>query len=366
LVLRQKMATINQNKARLTPKVDKNNMSNYREIVLAHYCQGIPKLSDFEIIEKPIPEPEEGEFRLRHIWNSVDPGTRGRLSGVASYSPPLGIGSPIESFSVGVIEKSRHPSYPEGMYVAVGGGWKTHSIQTGEGYVVPISGSARALPLSYWIGVLCVPGLTGWFGLKNTQFKQHDQVLISSAAGPVGATAGQLAKAWGAKRVVGIAGADEKCDWLVNEAGFDAAINYKTTDDLDAQIRQTMPDGVDLLFDNVGNDMVNRVLPMMNLNGRICISGQVADYNLPLEDTPGIVNTKYFITHRLTMRGLLVFDYAAEFGDTFKQLAGLIATDKLNVKEERYQGIETTAEAFCGLFTNQNFGRRVVQVSDEE
>ncbi len=335
-----------------------------RQVVLAAYCDGPPQPSDFEIVSVPMPEPRDGQFRVRHIWNSVDPGTRSRLSGGDSYAPALPLGKPIDGFSAGVIDASRHPDWPEGTQVFCAGGWRSHSIQTGKGFIGRIPPSP--LPLSYWIGVLGVPGLTAWFGLTETgRFREGDHVLVTSAAGPVGATAGQLAKAWGAGSTVGIAGSDEKCAWLSNEAGFDTVINYKTSSDLDAAIRAALPDGVDLLFDNVGNAMVNRVLPMMRPKGRICISGQVADYNLPPEDTPGIVNTKPFITHRVLMQGLVVFDFARGFSDALGQMAAMIADGRIKLKEERFHGIETMPEAFCGLFRGENFGRRVVQVGEE-
>ena len=225
---------------------------------------------------------------------------------------------------------------------------------------------AVPLPLSLWIGVLGVPGLTAWFGLKSVaKFIAGDRVLVTSAAGPVWATAGQLAKAGGAEQVIGIAGSDTKCQWLVDEAGFDHAINYKSVDDLDQAISAAFPDGGDLLFDNVGNAMVNRVLPKMRLNGRICISGQVADYNLSPDETPGIVNTKPFITHRVMMQGLVVFDFAKEFGVALNDMATLICKGQLKLKEDRFDGIEAMPEAFCGLFRGENFGRRVVKVGEE-
>jgi NADPH-dependent curcumin reductase CurA len=179
----------------------------------------------------------------------------------------------------------------------------------------------------------------------------------------VGATAGQLAKAWGASKVVGVAGSDAKCRWLVDEAGFDAAINYKAVADLDAAIAAEFPKGVDVLFDNVGNAMVNRVLPLMAMHGRICISGQVADYNLPADQTPGIVNTKPFITHRVNMQGLVVFDFARGFPEALTTMAGMIASGALKTQEERFRGIAAMPEAFCGLFRGENTGRRVVDVS---
>ncbi|MEL6724359.1 MAG: NADP-dependent oxidoreductase [Pseudomonadota bacterium] len=337
-----------------------------QQIVLRQYCEGAPKPEDFELVEKDAPIPNPGQFRVRHIWNSVDPGTRSRLSGGDSYAAALPLGKPIDGFSVGIVDVSEHEQFPVGTKVFCAGGWRSHTIQNGKGFIGAVP-DAVPLPLSLWIGVLGVPGLTAWFGLKSVaKFQEGDRVLVTSAAGPVGATAGQLAKAGGAEQVIGIAGSDTKCAWLVEEAGFDHAINYKTVTDLDAAISEAMPKGVDLLFDNVGNAMVNRVLPNMRLNGRICISGQVADYNLSPEETPGIVNTKPFITHRVLMQGLVVFDFAREFPVALNEMATLIGKGDLRLKEERFDGLDKMPEAFCGLFRGENFGRRVVQVSAED
>ena len=335
-----------------------------RQVCLARHCVGVPAESDFTLMEGPLPEPRDGQFRVRHIWNSVDPGTRSRLSGTDSYAAALPLGQPIDGFSVGVVEATRNDEWNEGTLVYFAGGWRTHSIQTGRGFIgrIPETG----LPLSYWIGVLGVPGLTAWFGLKTVAgFKERDRVLVTSAAGQVGATAGQLARAWGASDVLGIAGSGAKCDWLVSEAGFDSAINYKASDDLDAEIGAILPEGVDILFDNVGNAMINRVLPKMRLNGRICVSGQVADYNLSDEEVPGIFNTRPFITHRVRMQGLVVFDFAREFPAALTELSDMISAGKLAVREERFEGIEKMPAAFCGLFRGENFGRRVVRVGEE-
>jgi NADPH-dependent curcumin reductase CurA len=336
-----------------------------QHVALTTYCEGPPKLSDFTVQMADAPTPRDGQFRVRHVFNSVDPGTRSRLSGGDSYAAALPLGNPIDGFSVGVVDLSENADYPVGTKVFCAGGWRTHSIQNGKGFIGKVP-NVPGIPFSLWIGVLGVPGLTAWFGLKTVaRFKAGDRVLITSAAGPVGATAGQLAKAGGAEQVIGVAGSDTKCKWLVEEAGFDHAINYKTTPDLDAAIREAMPKGVDVLFDNVGNEMINRVMPMMRLNGRICVSGQVADYNLTPEETPGIVNTKPFITHRINMQGLVVFDFAREFPVALNEMATLIGKGELKLKEERFEGIEKMPEAFCGLFRGENFGRRVVKVGDE-
>ncbi len=333
-----------------------------QQIVLDQYCDGAPLPENFRLETASIPEPGEGRFRVRHIFNSVDPGTRSRLSGGDSYAPALPLGNPIDGFSVGVVEASHNADYPEGTEVYFAGGWRTHSIQSGRGFIGKVPKESR-LPLSLWIGILGVPGLTAWFGLKSiARFQAGDRVLVTSAAGPVGATAGQLAKAGGAGQVIGLAGSDAKCAWLVEEAGFDKAINYKATPNLSVAIGDAMPDGVDVLFDNVGNAMINRTLPLMRQNGRICISGQVADYNLSPSDTPGIVNTKPFITHRVRMQGLVVFDFMPAFAEALEAMSAMIQAGDLTYREDRFVGLETMPEAFCGLFRGDNFGRRVVQL----
>ena len=335
-----------------------------KHIVLKSYCDGLPKPTDFALEETETPSPGEGQFLVRHIWASVDPGSRARLSGRDSYTGALPLGETMGGFNVGIVEASNHPDWPVGTKVTCAGGWATHSLQNGRGFLAKIPDAVN-LPLSYWIGVLGVPGLTGWFGLKRVgEFKEGDRVLVTSAAGPVGATAGQLAKASGAAQLVGIAGTDEKCDWLVREAGFDAAINYKTVAGLDAAISEHFPKGIDLLFDNVGNTMVDRCLPKMRPNGRVVISGQVADYNLAPKERHGIQNTDVFITHRIKMQGLVVFDDARQFPEALTAMAGMIAKGELKLKEDRFEGVENMPEAFCGLFTGDNFGRRVVKVGD--
>ena len=335
-----------------------------QQVVLARYCDGLPVPEDFRLETRPKPDLREGQFLVRHAFSSVDPGTRSRLSAEASYAPPLDLGRSIDGFSVGTIEASENEKWPVGQTVFCAGGWKTHSIQTGKGFIGKVPDTP--LPLSLWIGVLGVPGLTAYFGLKRVgEFKPGAHVLVSSAAGPVGATAGQLAKAWGAERVVGVAGSDTKCAWLKDTAGFDETINYKDVPDLTASIREAMPKGIDVLFDNVGNGMIERCLPQMRMNGRIVVSGQVADYNLDPKDTPGIHSTRPFITHRVRMEGLVVFDDAPNFGEALNEMAGLIGGGKLAYKEERFQGIASMPEAFCGLFRGENFGRRVIQFHEE-
>lgn len=336
-----------------------------KHIVLKSYCNGLPELENFALEEVAIPALQDGQFLVRHIWASVDPGTLSRLSGRDSYTGAQQLGEGMGGFNVGIVETSQNPDWPVGTKLTCAGGWATHSVQNGRGFLAKIP-AGIALPLSYWIGVLGVPGLTAWFGLKRVgDFKEGDRVLISSAAGPVGATAGQLARAGGAAQVVGLAGSDRKCRWLVEEAGFDAAINYKTVADLDTAISEHFPKGIDLLFDNVGNTMVDRCLPKMRLHGRIVNSGQVADYSLAPHERHGIQNTDVFITRRVKMQGLVVFDDARQFPEALTAMAGMIVSGQIKLKEDRFAGLETMPEAFCGLFRGENFGRRVVQVGEE-
>lgn len=335
-----------------------------RYIALKAPVEGAPQESDFLFEEMPAPELEDGQFLAENIYISVDPGMRTRLSGGASYAPPIEPGGLIDGFTIGRVTESRNPTFAEGTWVTMGGGWATHSFFGGRGFAIPLPDIG--IPRSLFLGILGIPGMTSYFGLKRVgQFEEGVHVLVTSAAGPVGATAGQLAKHWGAASVVGIAGSDAKCDWLTGEAGFDAAINYKSESDLSAAIAAALPKGADILFDNVGNAMIERCLPLMRRNGRIVISGQVADYNVPLSERDGIFNTGEFIGKRLAMQGLVVFDDMMQFPEAQKEMGGLIAEGKLKFKEEIFEGLKALPGAFCGLFKGENFGRRLVKLGDE-
>ena len=333
-----------------------------RRIVLAAPAEGAPNAATFRLEEAPLPALAEGHVLTRTLYCSADPGTRSRLSGGASYAPPLKVGETIDSFCVGEVIESANPRFAAGDIVALGGGWAEHVVFPGRGYIQKIP--HRRLPLSYWIGVLGVPGMTAWFGLKRVaQMKEGARVLVTSAAGPVGATAGQIAKAMGA-RVVGVAGGAEKCAWL-RAAGFDAVIDYKAEADLAAAIKAASPEGYDVLFDNVGNAMIDRVLPLLRMGGRIVVSGQVADYNLAPDEVHGIQNTRYFIASRLRMEGLVVFDDLRGFAAAQEELGAMIEAGAVRVREERFEGLARAPEAFIGLFAGSAFGRRIVQVGSE-
>ncbi len=338
-----------------------------RRIVLARHVQGAPKPDDFGLETTDTPALAAGQFLARTLAVSVDPGTRSRLSGGASYAAGLKIGDTVDGFCVARVVDSLHPGFTPGDLVTAGAGWCDHFISDGRGYLarLPAADAGPSPPLSAWIGVLGVPGMTAYFGLKRVaQMQAGARILVTSAAGPVGATAGQLARIWGASRVVGVAGGARKCAWLRETAGFDAVIDRRAEGDLSAALRAAMPEGVDVLFDNVGNAMIDLVLPLMRRGGRIVVSGQVADYNVAPQDRVGLRNTAPFITHRLRMEGLVVFDDLKAFPAAQSELAELIAGGRLAYVEERFYGLESAPEAFCGLFRGENFGRRIIHLAE--
>lgn len=337
-------------------------IDNMQRIVLKRHIDGVPTPDDFGLEELPPPPVDEGRFLVRNHYVSADPGTRSRLSPGASYAPPLPPGATVDGFAVGRVVISHHPRYPVGTLVTHGGGWATHSLSSGRGYcyAVPDVG----VPQSAWLGLLGVPGMTAWFGLRRVADIQPTQsVLITSAAGPVGAAAGQFARRMGAARVVGLAGTAEKRAWLTGACGFDAALDYRSAT-LEADIHAALPDGIDLLFDNVGNAMIDRLLGQMRLRGRIVISGQVADYNLPPDQVPGIRNTREFIARRLRMEGMVVFDDLPDFPKAQAEVSALLLEGAVHHREIIGLGLKSLPELFCGLFTGGDFGRRIASLGE--
>ena len=329
--------------------------------VLASRPDGKPKLENFRLEDVRLPDPGEHELLIRTEHHSVDPGMRGRLSG-DSYTAALPVGETIDSAMVGVVEASNNEKFAVGDRVTGGFGWVTHAISNGRGIqkLDPAIYHGKLRPTAA-IGVLGIPGLTSYFGLLDLgQPKEGDTVLISSAAGPVGATAGQIAKMKGAC-VVGIAGSQEKCDY-VKGLGFDDCFSYRGAD-LRTAIAAACPGGVDIYFDNVGGDMLDAAILNMKEHGRIVVSGQVSEYNRAENELRGIRNVTRFITHRLRMEGLVVFDYFKQFREAQAEMAGWIHEGKLVYTEDVSDGIEGSAAAFIGLFEGENLGRRLIKVS---
>ena len=331
-----------------------------RRVVLAAHIAGLPRESDFAIDSVDQAPPAEGEVLVRNHFVSVDPGMRGRLSGKTSYAPPVPLGGVVGSATVGRVIASRNPAFAEGDWVAGAFGWQEMGLSNGRGLRRVPGGP---IPPSAQIGVLGIPGLTAYFGLLDIGAPETGEtVLVSTAAGAVGSAVGQIARIKGA-RTVGISGGPAKCRWLVDELGFDAAIDRLAEPDIAAAVARECPDGVDVFFDNVGNALVDAVLPLMRLHGRIVISGQTADYNLKPEERVGLKNTRAFITHRLKMQGLVVFDYAGDFPLAWAELTGWILDGRLRYREDIVDGLEALPGAFVGLFQGENFGRKLARLT---
>ncbi|MDB5479023.1 MAG: 2-alkenal reductase [Caulobacteraceae bacterium] len=331
-----------------------------RRVVLAAHVSGMPRESDFRIDAVDQPPPGEGEVVVRNHYVSVDPGMRGRLSGEASYTAPVPLGDVVGSATVGRVIASNNDAWPVGEWVAGAFGWQELGLSPGGRGIRRIP--EGPIPPSAHIGVLGIPGLTAYFGLLDIgQPKPGETVLVSTAAGAVGSAAGQIARINGAS-TVGIAGGQAKCRWLTEELGFDAAIDRLAEPDMAAAVARECPDGVDVFFDNVGNSLIDPILPLMRQHGRLVISGQTADYNLGREERVGLKNTRSFITARLKMQGLVVFDYAREFSKAWTELTGWIQDGRLKYREDIVDGLESLPAAFVGLFQGQNFGRKLARL----
>ena len=335
-------------------------MTEYKRWTLAKHPSGVPSEDCFALESFTPDAPQDGQVLIKTHYFSLDPGMRGRLSG-DSYAAGLKIGDTIESAGIGEIIASKSERFAVGDMVMGGLGWT-------QALAHPDRGLQKLDPalfddkvaMTATIGVLGVPGLTAWFGLQDLgQPQAGETLLISSAAGPVGATCGQIGKTLGLS-VIGIAGGADKCAYLT-DLGFDAVIDYKAEDNLVNAIEAAAPDGVDIYFDNVGGEMLDAAILNMKPKGRIVVSGQVAEYNR--EKPVGIRQTTRFITHRLRMEGLVVYDCAKQFPEAQAAMAALIRDGKLAYKEDISDGIEDAPRAYAALFAGANFGRRLIKAT---
>ena len=335
-------------------------MTEYKRWTLAKHPSGVPSEDCFALESFTPDAPQDGQVLIRTHYFSLDPGMRGRLSG-DSYAAGLKIGDTIESAGIGEIITSKSERFAVGDMVMGGLGWTqalTHPDRGLQKLDPALFDDKVAMTAT--IGVLGVPGLTAWFGLQDLgQPQAGETLLISSAAGPVGATCGQIGKTLGLS-VIGIAGGADKCAYLT-DLGFDAVIDYKAEDNLVNAIEAAAPDGVDIYFDNVGGEMLDAAILNMKPKGRIVVSGQVAEYNR--EKPVGIRQTTLFITHRLRMEGLVVYDYAKQFPEAQAAMAALIRDGKLAYKEDISDGIEDAPRAYAALFAGANFGRRLIKAT---
>ncbi len=333
-------------------------MTEYLKWTLAKHPTGVPNADCFKLETFTPDAPQDGQVLIKTHYFSLDPGMRGRLSG-DTYAAGLKIGDTIESAGIGEIIASASERFAVGDMVMGGLGWTEAVLQADRGLqkLDPALFDDK-VSMTATIGVLGIPGLTSWFGLQDLgQPKAGETLLVSSAAGPVGATCGQIGKTLGLN-VVGIAGGADKCGYLT-ELGFDAAIDYKSEADLTNAIAAACPKGVDIYFDNIGGEMLDAALLNMNEKGRVIVSGQTAEYNR--QQPVGIRQTTRFITHRLRMEGLVVYDYARQFPEAQAAMATLIRDGKLSYKEDISDNIEAAPHAYEALFGGGNFGRRLIK-----
>ncbi|MEU0952214.1 NADP-dependent oxidoreductase [Streptomyces niveus] len=331
-----------------------------REWHLAARPHGWPKAEDLTLREVPVTEPGEGRILVRNKHFSVDPYMRGRMNDVKSYAPPYKLDHPMDGGAVGEVVASNADGFAVGDHVLHGLGWREYA-QVPARYAVKVDASLA--PLSAYLGVLGMPGLTAYAGLfEVASFKEGDTVFVSGAAGAVGSQVGQLARIKGASRVIGSAGSDDKVKLLVEEYGFDAAFNYKSGGSVKEQLKKAAPDGIDVYFDNVGGEHLEAAISSFNLHGRATICGMISLYN-STEAAPAPRNLAQVIGKRLRLQGMLVGDHQALQPQFVKDVAGWLASGELKYRETSVEGIENGFDAFLGLLRGENTGKMIVTLN---
>jgi NADPH-dependent curcumin reductase CurA len=279
---------------------------------------------------------------------------RGRISDAKSYVPPVAIGGVMVGQTVGEVVESRHAKLKPGDKVLTQLGWQRYGV-TKEAVKI----DERGAPLSYYLGILGMPGMTAYFGLREIgQPKAGETVVVSAASGAVGSVVGQLARIAGC-RAVGIAGGQEKCDYVTRELGFDACVDYKAGK-LRADLARACPKGVDVYFENVGGEMLDTLLSQMNLFSRIVVCGMISQYNVT--EPYGVRNLRYLLTNRIRMQGMIVFDWKDRYGEALAALAGHLAQGRLKYRESVVQGLENAPRGLIDLLQGKNFGKQLVKL----
>ncbi|MEU7058699.1 NADP-dependent oxidoreductase [Streptomyces sp. NPDC046197] len=319
---------------------------------------GWPKPEDFALVEAELPQPGEGQVLVRNEYLSVDPYMRGRMSAAKSYAAPYELNQPMQGGAVGQVVASNAEGVAVGDHVLHFGGWREHAAVDAR-HAVKVD--PQAAPLSTYLGVLGMTGLTAYAGLLRTaSFKEGDTVFVSGAAGAVGSQVGQIARLKGASRVIGSAGSDEKVKLLVDEYGFDAAFNYKNGP-VAEQLRAAAPDGIDIYFDNVGGDHLEAAIGSLNLGGRIAVCGMISVYN-NTEPAPGPRNLARLIQTRGRIEGFLVGDHYDLQPQFVQEVGPWVRSGDLKYRETVVEGVENTLEAFLGVLRGDNTGKMIVKL----
>ncbi len=337
-------------------------MTTHRRIVLASRPTAAAGEDNFRLESAPIPEVGPGQVLVRNHYLSLDPYMRGRMSEAKSYALPQPLNEVMIGGTAGEVVASQNPKFAVGDKVAGYGGWQEYSLVTGDALAMLQKVDTRQVPLSAYLGPVGMPGITAWYGLSMIcEPKPGETVVVSAAAGAVGSVVGQLAKARGC-RAVGIAGGREKCDYVVNELGFDACIDYKAAAgarELDEMLAAVTPKGIDCYFENVAGMILDVVLGRMNAFGRIAVCGMIAGYEG--EPVP-IKNPTVILRSRLKMQGFIVFENPTFVPWAMSELASGVASGRLKYRETIAQGLESAPAAFLGLLKGKNVGKQLVKL----
>ncbi len=333
-------------------------MTDNQQILLAARPMGMPKATDWTLQTVPVQEPGEGEVLVRVLYLSLDPAMRGWMNDVRSYIRPVGLGEVMRAGGVGEVVASKAEGFKPGDHVSGTLNVQQYALARAKDLVRLDLGLA---PLTNYLSVLGMPGLTAYFGLLDVgEPKAGETVVVSGAAGAVGQVVGQIAKLKGC-RVVGIAGGADKCRWVVDDLGFDAAIDYKA-EPVGKALRQHCPKGIDVYFDNVGGDILDAALGALAFRGRIVICGAISQYNATAE-VKGPSKYLSLLVNRARMEGMVIFDYVDRFPEAVREMAGWLAQGKLKAREHIVEGgIPAFPETLNMLFTGENFGKLVLKV----
>lgn len=339
-------------------------MTVNRQWVLAKRPHGMVTRDNFEYREAAVPEPGDGEVLLRNLYLSFDPTQRGWMEDRESYLPPVGIGEVMRAGSVAQVVTSRHPDFAEGDLVQTTGGWQDYLVASPGSGVMGLSRLPDGVPPTLALSVLGVTGLTAYWGLLDLGEPQPGQtVLVSGAAGATGSVAGQIARIKGC-RVVGIAGGPDKCRWLTDVAGFDAAIDYKA-DDVDQRIGELCPDRVDVFFDNVGGGILEAALNHINMHARVVLCGGISAYNATAP-VPGPANLMNLVVMRARMEGFIVIDYMDRSAQAVADLVAWMEQGLLHHQVDVQEGFDNIPDTLNRLFTGRNIGKQLLKIADPE
>ena len=321
---------------------------------------GLPDKDTWEFVESKLPELTDGEMLIDQEYISLDPAMRGWINKARSYIPPVEIGDVMRAGSVGKVIKTKGKTlFNIGDHVTGWGGVQNYCVTNGENFYKV---DPQKAPLSYYIGILGMPGMTAYFGILEVgEIKEGDVVLVSGAAGAVGSIVGQIAKIKGC-RVIGIAGGKSKCDYLTEKLGFDGAIDYKN-ENIANGIKKHCPKGIDVYFDNVGGEILDSALIFLRKKARVVICGAISQYNAESE-VKGPKNYLSLLVNRASMKGMVVLDYAPKYLEAMKQMAVWILEGKLFYKEDVYNGIENFRETFLRLFSGDKMGKLILKIKD--